>query len=77
MYFSNNHAKGDSNIMLIDKYGISYFDSLTDSLDLFSWSTQTGNENTNALRNILKRFHNHPILIKINQLVNKQTKFFF
>ena len=63
--------------MLIDKYGISYFDSLTDSLDLFSWSTQTGNENTNALRNILKRFHDHPILIKIKQLVNKQTKFFF
>ena len=34
----------------------SYFDSVTDSLDLFSWSTQTDNKNTDALQNILKRF---------------------
>ena len=52
-YFSNKNAKGDSNIMLIEKDEIllknkkiadvlnSYFDSVTDSLDLFSWSTQT------------------------------------
>ena len=32
----------------------SYFDSVTDSLDLFSWSTQTDNKNTDALQNILK-----------------------
>ena len=43
----------------------SYFDSVTDSLDLFSWSTQTDNKNTDALQNILKRFHNHSSLIKI------------
>ena len=35
-----------------------YFGSETDSLDLFSWSTQTDNKNTDALQNILKRFHN-------------------
>ena len=57
-YFSNKHAKGDSNIMLIEKDEIllknkkiadvfnSYFDSVTDSLDLFSWATQTDNKNT-------------------------------
>ena len=33
-----------------------YFDSVTDLLDLFSWSTQTDNKNTDALQNILKRF---------------------
>ena len=55
----------------------SYFDSVTDSLDLFSWSTQTDNENTDALQNILKRFHNHSSLIKIKQLVNNQAKFSF
>ena len=55
----------------------SYFDSVTDSLDLFSWSTQTDNKNTDALQNILKRFHNHPSLIKIKQLVNNQAKFSF
>ena len=55
----------------------SYFDSVTDSLDLFSWSTQTDNKKTDALQNILKRFHNHPSLIKIKQLVNNQAKFSF
>ena len=54
----------------------SYFDSVTDSLDLHSWSTQTNNENIDALQNILKRFHNHPGLIKIKQLVDNQAKFF-
>ena len=44
---------------------------------LFSWSNQTDSEYTDALKNILKRFHNHPSLIKIKQLVNKVAKFFF
>ena len=88
-YFSNKHAKGDSNIMLIEKDEIllknkkiadvlnSYFDSVTDSLDLFSWSTQTDNKNTDALQNILKRFHNLSSFIKIKQLVNNHAKFYF
>ena len=88
-YFSNKHAKGDSNIMLIEKDEIllknkkiadafnSYFDSVTDSLGLFSWSTQIDNKNTDALQNILKRFHNHPSLLKIKLLVNNQAKFSF
>ena len=88
-YFSNKHAKGDFNIMLIEKDEIalknkkiadvlnSYFDSVMDSLDLFSWSTQTDNKNTDALQNILKRFHNHQSSIKIRQLVNNQAKFSF
>ena len=52
-YFSNKHAKGDSNIMLIEKDEIllknkkiadvlnCYFDSVTDSPNLFSWFTRT------------------------------------
>ena len=88
-YFSNKHAKDDSNVILIEKDEIllknkkiadvlnSYFDSVTDSLDLFSWSTQTDNENTNALVNILKMFHSQTSLIKIKQLVNNQPKFSF
>ena len=86
-YFSNKHAKGDPNIRLIEndetllknkKIAVvlnSYFDSVTDPLDLFSWSTQTDNENTDALQNILKRFQNHSSLIKIKKLVNNQAKF--
>ena len=55
----------------------SYFDSVTDSHDLFSWSTQTDNENIDPLQNILKRFHKPPSLIKLKQLVNNQAKFSF
>ena len=47
------------------------------SFDLFSWSTQTDNKNTGAPQNILKRFNNHPSLIKIKQLVNNQAKYSF
>ena len=88
-YFSNKLAKGDSNNVLIEKDEIlpknkkiadflnSHFDWVTDSLDLFFWSTQTDNKNTDALQNILKRVHNHPSLIKIKQLVNNQDNFPF
>ena len=88
-HFSNKHGKGDSNIVLIEKDEIflkkkkiagvlnSYFDSVPDSLDLFSWSTQTDNKNTDAIQNILKRFRNHPRLIKGRQLTNNQAKFPF
>ena len=52
----------------------SYLDSVANSFDLFSCSTQTDNENTDALQNILKRFHNHPSLMKIsNSLITKQS----
>ena len=55
----------------------SYFDSVTDSLDLYSWSTQTDNGSIDALQNILKRFYNHPSLIKVKQLVYNEAKFSF
>ena len=55
----------------------SYFNSVIDSLDLFSWFSQTDNKNIDALQNILESFHNHPSLIKIKQLVNNQAKFSF
>ena len=55
----------------------SYFGSVTDSIDLFSWSIKAKNENIDAGQNIAKRFKNHPSLIKIKQLVNNQAQFFF
>ena len=51
--------------------------SVVDLLDLISRSTQTDNENTDALQNILKGFHNHQFLIKLKQLVNNEAKFSF
>ena len=88
-YFSNKLAKGDFNNVLIEKDEIlpknkkiadflnSYFDWVTDSLDLFFWSIQTDNENTDALQKILKRVQNRPSLIKIKQLLNNQDNFPF
>ena len=55
----------------------SLFDLVTDSLDLFSSSTQTDNDNTDALQNILRRLQNDSSLIKIKLVVNNQTKFSF
>ena len=67
-YFSNKHAKGDSDIRLIEKDEIllknkkvadvlnSYLDLVTDSLDLFSGSIQIDNENIDTVLKILKRF---------------------
>ena len=62
--------------MLIEKDEF-FFNSVTDLLDLFSWSTQIDNGDIDAVQNILKRFHNHPSLIKVKQLVNKQANFSF
>ena len=50
---------------------------MIDSLDSFSWWTEIDNEDIDAVQNILKRFHNHPSLIKITQLVSNQPKFSF
>ena len=48
-----------------------YFDSVANLIDLFSWSTQTDNENTE--QDILKMFYDQPSLIKIKQLLNNQA----
>ena len=42
---------------------------------MFFSSTQTDNENTDALQNILRRLQNDSSLIKIKLVVNNQTKF--
>ena len=50
------------------------FDSVTDSLDLFPWSTQINNENTDPFQNILKRFHIHQSSFKITQLAKEAVE---
>ena len=64
-------------ILLKNKKMADVFNSYFDSLDLFSWSTQIDNGNTDAHQNIFKTFHNHLSFIKIKQLVNDQVKFSF
>ena len=63
--------------LLKNKKTANIFNSYFDSLDLFSWSTQIDNGNTDALQNSFKKFHNHLSLIKIKQLDNNQEKIFF
>ena len=53
---------------------LNYFDSVTDSLDLFPWSTQINNENTDPFQNILKRFHIHQSSFKITQLAKEAVE---
>ena len=52
----------------------SYFDSVTDSLDLFPQSTQINNENTDPFQKILKRFHIHQSFFKITQLAKEAVE---
>ena len=53
---------------------LNYFDSVTDSFDLFPWSTQINNENTDPFQNILKGFHIHQSSFKITQLAKEAVE---
>ena len=53
-----------------------YFKSVTDSLELFDWSLQS-NGSCDELQNIIKRFSNHPSIIKIKDKIKLNKKFSF
>ena len=73
-YFSNKHSFGDSNIALNENSEIltenvkiaknfnSYFESVTDSLELFDWPLQS-NISYGKVQNIVKHFPNHPSIL--------------
>ena len=75
-YFSNKHSFGDSKIALNENSEIltenikiantfnSYLESVTDSLELYDWPLQV-NISYDKVNNIIKRFSNHPNIIKI------------
>ena len=75
-YFSNKHSFGDSKIALNENSEIltenikiantfnSYLESVTDSLELYDWPLQV-NISYDKMNNIIKRFSNHPNIIKI------------
>ena len=75
-YFSNKHSFGDSKIALnengeiltenikIAKTFNSYFESVTDSLELFDWPLQL-NFSYDKVQNIITSFSNHPSIIEI------------
>ena len=63
--------------LLKNKKIANIFNSYFDSLDLFSWSTQIDNGNTDTLQNSFKKFHNHLSLIKLSNLLMTKKKFSF
>ena len=87
-YFSNKHSFGGSKIALnesgqiltenmkIAKTFNSYFKSVTDSVELFDWPLQP-NVFCDKVQNIIKRFSNHPSIIKIKHKFKLKKKFSF
>ena len=67
-YFSNKHSKGDSDILLIEKDELllknkkvadvfnSYFQSITDSLDLFKWPLGSKDQIYDSIDRIIDSF---------------------
>ena len=76
-YFSNKHAKGDCNIMLLENDKIlmenteiastfnSFFGSVVDSLDLYEWPSEEIQYSFDNIENIVLKYRNHPSIIKI------------
>ena len=88
-YFSNKHSKGDSDILLIEKDELllkykkvadifnSYFQSITDSLDLFEWLLESTDQVYDSVDRIIDRFRLHPSIknIKRNYKITKKFSF--
>ena len=74
-YFSNKHSFGDSKIALsengefltennkIAKTFNSFFETVTDSLSLFSWPSKV-NVCDDKVQGIIQNFSNHPSILK-------------
>ena len=87
-YFSNKHSHGGSKITLIENDRIicknnkiaktfnTYFESVTDSLNLFEWIGESVNSN-DKIEQILFKFSKHPSILKIKQKVKINRKFSF
>ena len=88
-YFSNKHSKGDSDILLIEKDELllknkkvadvfnSYFQSITDSLDLFKWPLGSADQIYDSIDKIIDSFWFHPSIknIKRNYLITSKFSF--
>ena len=86
--FSNKHSFGDSKIALnengefltennkIAKTFNSFFETVTDSLNLFSWPSKA-NVCDDKFQGIIHNFSNHPSILKIKEKVqlNKRCSF--
>ena len=76
-YFSNKHSKGDSDILLMEKDELLlkhkkdadvfnlYFQSITDSLDLFEWPLASADQIYDSVDRIIDSFRFHPSIKNI------------
>lgn len=55
----------------------SYFESLTESLDLFHWAPEPYDQAKDSLESIVHRFSHHPSINKINQNIKISKKNYF
>ena len=88
-YFSNKHSKGDSDILLIEKDELllknkkvadvfnSYFQSITDSLDLFEWPLGSKDQIYDSIDRIIDSFQFHPSIKNIKRNYKITSKFSF
>jgi len=87
-YFSNKHSFGSSNIALIENGELltenmkiartfnSFFEKVTDSLNLFEWPVQI-DESIDNIEGIILKYSNHPSIIKIKKKFKLNEKFSF
>ena len=85
-YFSNKHSFRESKIALsengefltennkITKTFNSFFERVTDSLNLFSWSSKV-NVCDDKVQGIIHKFSNHPSILKIKEKVQLNKRF--
>ena len=87
-YFSNKHSFGESKIALseygefltennkIAKTFNSFFETVTDSLNLFSWSSKV-KVCDDKVQGIILNFSNHPSILKIKETFQLNKRFSF
>ena len=88
-YFSNRYNNGDSTILPIENEEMinespkvanvfnSYFNSVTESHDLFNWAPEPCDQAKDSVKRIIQRSLHHPSIIKIKQNINILKKFSF
>ena len=88
-YFSNKHSKSDSDILLIEKGELllnnkkvadvfnSYFQSITDPLDLFKWPLGSTDQIYDSIDRIIDSFWFHPSIKNIKRNYKITSKFSF
>ena len=88
-HFSNKYSKGDSDILLIEKGELilknkkaadvfnPYFQSTTDSLDLFEWPLGSTDQIYGSVDRIIDSFRFHPSIKNIKRNYKITSKFFF